>query len=78
MAGPLQWTIGVPTETTGLSDAGMPVKGVTVPFKLEDGTAGSVFVPDASFNPTNVTALVSARATALAGIKGLTGTVQGM
>lgn len=78
MAGPLKWTIGVPTETTGLNDAGMPTKGVTVPFKLEDGTSGSVFVPDGSFNQQNVTDLVQARATMLASIKGLTGQVQGM
>lgn len=78
MAAPLQWTIGVPTETTGLSDAGTPVKGVTVPFKLDDGTSGSVFVPDSQLSPANVTALVQARASTLAGLKGLSGSVQGV
>lgn len=78
MATPLTWTIGVPTETTGLSEAGTPVKGVTVPFKLDDGTSGSVFVPDSQLSPTNVTALVQARASTLASLKGLTGSVQGM
>lgn len=78
MATPLKWTIGVPTETTGLSEAGTPVKGVNVPFKLEDGTAGSVFVPDTQLNQANVTALVQARASTLAGLKGLTGSVSGV
>lgn len=78
MAAPQQWTIGIPQETTGLNEAGMPTKGVTVPFKLEDGTSGTVFVPDGSFNPANVTALVQARASALVSVKGLTGTVQGV
>lgn len=78
MAGPQQWTITGTSETTGLTDQGMPSKGVTVSFKTDDGTAGTVFVPDASFTPSNVTALVAARASALVGVKGLTGTVQGM
>ncbi|HEX3513860.1 MAG TPA: hypothetical protein VHT26_07665 [Trebonia sp.] len=78
MAGSVTWTIGVPTETTGLSDAGMPVKGLTVPFKLDNGIAGSVFVPEGQTSASNITALVSAKAAALVGIKGLTGTVQGV
>lgn len=78
MAGSVTWTIGVPTETTGLNEAGMPTKGLTVPFKLDNGIAGSVFVPDGQATPANITALVQARAAALVGIKGLTGTVQGV
>lgn len=78
MAGTVTWTIGVPTETTGLSDAGMPTKGLTIPFKLDNGITGSVFVPDGQTSPANITALVSAKAAALVGIKGLTGTVPGM
>jgi hypothetical protein len=78
MAGPQKWTITGTSESTGLTEQGTPSKGVTVSFKLDDGTAGTVFVPDPAFTPTNVTALVAARAAALASLKGLTGTLQGM
>lgn len=75
---PQSWTITGTSETTGVNDQGMPTRGVSVSFKLDDGTAGTVFVPDASFTPAAVTAAVQARASALVGVKGLTGTVQGM
>ena len=78
MAAPQQWTITGTSETTGLTDQGMPAKGVTVSFKLEDGTGGTIFVPDTQFTPAAVTALVGARASALLSVKGLTGTVSGM
>lgn len=78
MPGPQQWTITGTAEGTGLTEQGMPTKGVTVSFKVDDGTSGTVFVPDAQLTQSNVTALVAARATALTGLKGLTGTVPGM
>lgn len=78
MVTPQNWTITGTGETTGLTDQGTPTKGVTVSFRLDDGTTGTVFVPDGAFTPANVTNLVTARASALAGIKGLTGAVQGM
>lgn len=78
MAAAKTWTITGTSESTGLTEQGTPSKGVTVSFKLDDGTAGTVFVPDAQFVPANVTALVAARASALAGVKGLTGSVPGM
>lgn len=78
MATQQNWTITGTGETTGLTDQGTPTKGVTVSFRLDDGTTGTVFVPDGAFTPANVTALVGARAAALVGVKGLTGTVQGM
>lgn len=78
MAAAKTWTITGTSESTGLTEQGTPSKGVTVSFKLDDGTAGTVFVPDASFTQANVAALVAARASALAGVKGLTGSVPGM
>lgn len=78
MAAPQNWTITGTSESTGLTDQGMPSAGVTVSFKLDDGTSGTVFVPNASFTPTAVQAAVAARAAALVAVKGLTGTVQGM
>lgn len=78
MAETQRWTITGTQETTGLTDQGTPAKGVLVSFKLDDGTAGTVFVPDTAFTPAHVTALVAARAASLVGVKGLTGTVQGV
>lgn len=78
MPGPQNWTITSTSETTGLTDQGTPTKGVTVAFRTDDGTAGTVFVPDAVFTPAAVTAAVAARAAALLTVKGLTGQVQGV
>jgi hypothetical protein len=78
MPGPMQWKITGSVETTGLTDQGTPTTGRRISFELEDGTAGTVFVPDAGLNQGNVTALVGARATSLVMLKGLTGTVQGV
>lgn len=78
MATPQNWTITAQQETTGLTETGTPAKGLNVTFRLDDGTVGTVFVPDTALTPASVAAAVQARATTLVGIKGLTGTVQGV
>lgn len=78
MPQPLKWTITNTVPTMGIGPDGKPAKGQDVSYQLETGDSGVIFVPDSQFNPTQVGALVSAHATNLVAIKGLTGQVQGM
>lgn len=50
------------TEGTQIDDTGNPSKGVTVVFRLDDGTLGSVFVRDAMYTAPNVRTAIEQRA----------------
>lgn len=66
------WSVTTQTETMGLGPNGLATKGVSVGFSTPDGTVGSVFVPEAQYNPDNVRALIVARVATLEAVKGLT------
>lgn len=57
-----KWKVTAQQETTQASPGSGIVRGVTVTFQLDDGTVGTVFVPDAQYNPANVKAAIAARA----------------
>lgn len=81
MAGPtggaggalLGWTVTGQQETTGQDDSGRFVPGVRVAFKLGNGTAGTVFVPEAVFSADQVAARIAARAAQMLAVSGLKG-----
>lgn len=66
------WRVTTQVETMGIGPSGQATRGVSVGFTLADGTAGSVFVPDAQYNPDTVRAAIQARAAAFGAVKGLT------
>ena len=70
---PLGWEVTGQQETTGMNDAGQFVPGVRVSFRLKDGAAGSVFVPEAQYSPDRVAALVAVRAAKMLAVSGLRG-----
>lgn len=72
-AGSPSWTVKTQVESMGLGPNGGAVKGVTVGFALSDGTAGTVFVPEAQFTADNVRAAIAAKVEVLQAVKGLSG-----
>lgn len=75
MAAQVKWTITSVTPTTGINAQGTPAKGQNVTYQLENGDSGTLFVPDAQYNPANVKQLVHEHAANTVAIKSLTGTV---
>jgi hypothetical protein len=66
------WTVTTQSETMGIGPNGQATRGVSVGFKLADGTTASVFVPDAQYTPDAVRAAIAERAAAFGAVKGLT------
>ena len=75
MAGDVQptWEISSQEEGFGTNGAGQYVPGVTVRFRTDAGTVGSVFVPHSDYTVANVKALVSEKAAAMRAVAALTG-----
>lgn len=65
MANMIGWKVTSQTETTNISAGGDIAEGIRVGFVLDDGTAGSVFVPLAGYSADKVRAAVAARAAVL-------------
>jgi hypothetical protein len=72
------WRIINTVPTMGIGPDGKPAKGQDVTYQLDTGDSGTIFVPDAQFNANQVGQLVTAHATNLVAVKGLSGQVQGM
>lgn len=66
-----RWKVTSQQEGVAPGPSGTYTKGVTVYFTLEDGTPGSVFVPNTTFNPDFVKAAIADRAQTLANIGAL-------
>jgi hypothetical protein len=56
------WTVTGQMETTEFNQQGQVQKGVKVEFTTGQGHTGTVFVPQAQYNPDMVRQLVQARA----------------
>lgn len=65
------WTVVSQTEGTTIDATGTPAKGVTVTFRLGDGTIGSVFIADAAYTAPAVQAAIEQRAAVLHVVGGL-------
>lgn len=68
----VSWKVVSQQETVQASPQGGVTRGVTVTFTLANGTSGTVFVPDAMFNPNNVRAAIAAKAGLMAEVGNLT------
>jgi hypothetical protein len=67
------WTITAQREDYQVAPNGQLGAGVIVAFTTVSGITGSVFVPNADYNPAKVRALVDARAMAMEAVHKLTG-----
>lgn len=69
------WKITGTSETMGKGDDGIAVTGINVMFQLDNGDAGTVFVPKSVVmqGQAAVTDRVNAYAGPLESLKGLTG-----
>lgn len=67
------WTVGSQTETYEPGPNGQITRGVRVYFTLPSGVGGSVFIPEAQYNPVNVRAAIAAKASMIADVSNLTG-----
>lgn len=67
------WTVTSQQETFEQGPAGTMARGVRVYFTLASGPGGSVFIPDAQYNPDNVRAAIAAKAHLLNQVQGLSG-----
>lgn len=65
------WEVTSQTEGTQIGPAGTIVEGVVVAFRTGHGVVGTVFVANAQYSVSQVTALVAARAAALDAVTGL-------
>ena len=66
------WTVtsqGPPT--TRVNTAGQPEEGITVYFRLGNGTESSIFVPAAIYNADNVRTMIADKAAALEAVGNL-------
>lgn len=59
---PPAWVVTGQTESVQVPPTGAPVNGIKVFFQTRAGHAGSVFVPNATYNAANVAAAVAAQA----------------
>lgn len=71
MSAPGGWQVGSQTEGYQRNAQGQVVHGVTVHFALSTGTASSVFVPDATYGPVRVRAMIAAKAKLIQSVGGL-------
>lgn len=67
------WRVTAQQETTRQVEGGRFVTGVLIMFTTQSGVAGSVFLPDASYNAANAKAAIAARVAQLEHVQGLTG-----
>lgn len=67
------WRVTGQQETNRTDATGRFVSGVLVAFTIDNGVAGSVFVPDAQYTPDNVKQLIAARVAQLTGVANLAG-----
>lgn len=67
------WTVTGQTETAQLDGGNKFVDGYAVAFRTQYGDEGTVFVPRARYNPTQVTAEITAQAATLDAVHHLTG-----
>lgn len=75
MPTPVSWKVTAQAETTKINPTGNVIDGIEVDFQLSDGTAGSVFIPLASYSVDTVREAVSAKAADMSSVAGLTGTL---
>ena len=68
------WKIINTVAAMGIGPDGRPAKGQEVTYQLDSGDTSTIFVPDAGFTAANVAQLVTAHASTLVAVKGLTGT----
>lgn len=67
------WRVVSQQETTEANQAGQLTRGYRVYFVLPSGTQGSVFVPQAKYNPANVQAAIAAQADLVSNVDTLQG-----
>ena len=72
MPGTVQWRVTTAVERTQIGPTGQPQTGKVVTYQLSTGQQGTVFIPDAQFNPDGVKAAIGPIAENLAAILGLT------
>lgn len=65
------WSIGPQQQATQPDAAGRFTQGILVHFTTGKGNQGTVFVPEAQYNPTNVAAQVQAKANAMDAVSAL-------
>lgn len=62
MGAPPRWRVTGQNPATRQAQGGRFVDGMAVHFITATGTAGTVFVPDAQYNPTTVRDLIDGKA----------------
>lgn len=67
------WSVSAQQEVTAPDAQGRYVPGVKVSFTTRAGLSGSVFVPDAQYNPANVRQAVEQRVAQMLTVHGLGG-----
>jgi hypothetical protein len=70
-AGAARWTITSQAQTTQPDATGKFATGVLIHFATQKGNQGSVFVPEAGYNPQNVAAMVQAKADTMDAVSAL-------
>lgn len=66
------WQVTGQTPDFGAGPAGLNVPGWKVTFKLNSGSAGSVFIPATQYSAANVKALIAPLAAEMAAVDGIT------
>lgn len=67
------WAVTTQSETLERDDAGNVTRGYRVVFRTAKGATGSVFLPLAQYNPSNVRAAIAAMAHQLDQVQGMSG-----